>query len=132
MKRFCLILALCLLIPSLCFCTPGSSLPVTADPQTDAPDTPAPATEPPVTLPHETEASPESDVESETVPPEDTDVPEETEPIPLETLAVEDVVIIMPPLTGMSEAEAMEAIDSARAGTSLPEGFLNVQIEYGS
>ena len=133
MKRFCLILVLCLLIPSLCFCTPGSSLPVTADPQTDLGESTAtePVTEPVAEQP-EAEPAETPEAESETVPPEDTDIPEETEPIPLETLAVEDVVIIMPPLTGMSEAEAMEAIDSARAGTSLPEGFLDVQIEYGS
>ena len=80
MKRFCLILALCLLIPSLCFCTPGSSLPVTADPQTDLGENTAnePVTEQPEEEPAET-----PEVESETVPPEDTEIPEETEPIPL-------------------------------------------------
>ncbi len=129
MKRFCLILILCLLLPSLCFCTPGSSLPVSADPQTDlGEDTTAePVTEPPETEPAET-----AEPESETVPPEETEIPEETEPLPPETLAPEDVVIILPALTGMSEAEAMDAIESARAGTSLPEGILQVQVEYGS
>lgn len=127
MKRLCLILILCLMIPSLCFCTPGSSLPVTADPQTEE-------TESTATEPEEPEIPDTADVESETVPPEETEFPdtEETEPIPLETLAVEDVVIILPALTGMSEAEALEIIDSATAGTSLPEGILQVQVEYGS
>lgn len=124
MKRLCLILILCLMIPSLCFCTPGSSLPVTADPQTEE-------TESTATEPEEPEIPDTADVESETVPPEDTEFPE-TEPIPLETLAVEDVVIILPSLAGMSEAEALEIIDSATAGTSLPEGILQVQVEYGS
>ena len=124
MKRFCLILILCLLIPSLCFCTPGSSLPVSADPQTDLGED---TTAEPVTEPAET-----AELESETVPPEETEIPEETEPLPPETLAPEDVVIILPALTGMSEAEAMDAIESARAGTSLPEGILQVQVEYGS
>ena len=124
MKRLCLILILCLTIPLLCFCTPGSSLPVTADPQTDpVTDTRAdPVTEPPGT----------ADVESETVPPEDTDTPEETEPIPPETLAAEDVILILPALSGLSETEAMSVITSATAGTSLPEGILQVQVEYGS
>ena len=124
MKRLCLILILCLMIPSLCFCTPGSSLPVTADPQTDpVTDTRAdPVTKPPAT----------ADVESETVPPEDTDIPEETEPIPPETLAAEDVILILPALSGLSETEAMSVIASATAGTSLPEGILQVQVEYGS
>ena len=124
MKRLCLILILCLTIPLLCFCTPGSSLPVTADPQTDpVTDTRAdPVTKPPAT----------ADVESETVPPEDTDTPEETEPIPPETLAAEDVILILPALSGLSETEAMSVIASATAGTSLPEGILQVQVEYGS
>ena len=137
MKRICLILILCLLIPSLCFCTPGSSLPVAADPQTEPVDT--------TTDSEEQEEIPETaDMESETMPPEDTEypdepeetenteIPEETEPLPPETLAPEDVVIILPTLTGLSEAEAVSVIDSARAGTSLPDGFLQVQIEYGS
>ena len=124
MKRLCLILILCLTIPLLCFCTPGASLPVTADPQTDpVTDTRLdPVTEPPAT----------ADVESETVPPEDTDTPEETEPIPPETLAAEDVILILPALSGLSETEAMSVIASATAGTSLPEGILQVQVEYGS
>lgn len=122
MKRLCLILALLLLVPSLCFCTPGPFLPVTADPQTgDAED----MTESPV-------SDTESDMASETVPGEDTDIPEETKPLPLETLPPEDVILILPSLSGMSEAEAMAVIDAARAGTSLGEDLLSVQVEYGS
>ena len=122
MKRLCLILALLLLVPTLCFCTPEPSLPVTADPQTgDAEDT----TEPTV-------SDTEPDVASETVPGEDTEIPAETEPLPPETLSPEDVILILPSLAGMSEAEAIAVIDAARTGTSLGEDLLSVQVEYGS
>lgn len=130
MKRLSLILVLCLLIPILCCCAPGSSLPVSADPQTgDEPVTvPPPVTEPPVTE----DTTPISEEPETTSPEETTTEPPETEPPEPETLAPEDVILLLPPLVGCSREEAISIIESARLGTSLPEDVLQVRLEYGS
>ena len=131
MKRLCLMLTLLLLIPSLACCTPGGSLPVSADPQTEdttpATDTTEPATDP---IPEDPPAEPVITTEEPHVT--ETDIPEDTTPAEPETIALEDVILVLPPLSGMSEAEARQIIDSARAGTSLPEGVLEIRVEHGA
>jgi peptidoglycan/xylan/chitin deacetylase (PgdA/CDA1 family) len=71
--------------------------------------------------------------EPETTPPEETTAePIETLPPEPETLAPEDVVLLLPPLTGMTRAEALEVIESALPGTSLPEDQFPIRFVYGS
>ena len=132
MKHLSLILALLILIPILCCCTPGSSLPVSADPQTGDPTetVPPPETDPPVA--EDTTTEPISEAPETTPPEETTTEPIETLPPEPETLAPEDVVVLLPSLTGMTRAEALETIHSALLGTSLPEEQFPIRFVYGS